>query len=89
MQKFCPFNLTREEMLDYTREWTGERFDDGRPKISDSMIERARAVSITGAWGVLRGEGYHHQYEGGWMCTHPGRGAGRPRADRHVHAAPP
>ncbi len=72
MQKFCPFNLTREEMLDYTREWTGERFDDGRPKISDSMIQRARAVSVTGAWGVLRGEGYHHQYEGGFVCTHPG-----------------
>ena len=72
MQKFCPFNLTREEMLDYTREWTGERFDDGRPKISDLVIQRARAVSVTGAWGVLHGEGYHHQYEGGWMCTHPG-----------------
>lgn len=72
MQKFCPFNLTRDEMLDYTREWTGERFDDGRPKISDSMIQRARAVSVTGAWGVLRGEGYHHQYEGGFVCTHPG-----------------
>ncbi len=72
MQKFCPFNLTREEMLDYTREWTGERFDDGRPKISDSMIQRARAVSVTGAWGVLRAEGYHHQYEGGFVCTHPG-----------------
>ena len=28
MEKFCPFNLTREEMLDYTREWSGERFDD-------------------------------------------------------------
>jgi 4-hydroxy-4-methyl-2-oxoglutarate aldolase len=72
MQKFCPFNLTRDEMLDYTREWTGERFDDGRPRISDALIARARAVSVTGAWGVLRGEGYHHQYEGGWMCTHPG-----------------
>ncbi|MCL5995433.1 MAG: RraA family protein [Chloroflexi bacterium] len=72
MDKYCPFNMTREEMIDYTREWTGERFDDGRPKIPDSLIARARKVSITGAWGVLRGEGYHHQYEGGWVCTHPG-----------------
>jgi regulator of RNase E activity RraA len=69
---YCPFNLTREEMIDYTREWTGERFDDGRPRISDSLIARARAVSITGAWGILRGEGFHHQYEGGFVCTHPG-----------------
>ena len=73
MENYCPFNMTREEMLDYTREWTGERFDDGRPRISDALIARARKVSITGAWGVLRGEGYNHQYEGGWVCTHPGQ----------------
>ena len=72
MEKFCPFNMTPEEMVDYTREWTGERFADGRPKIPDSLIERARKVSVTGAWGVLRNEGYHHQYEGNWQCTHPG-----------------
>jgi regulator of RNase E activity RraA len=73
MDKYCPFNMTREELIDYTREWTGERFDDGRPKLPDALIARAREVSITGAWGVLRGEGYHHQYEGGWVCTHPGQ----------------
>jgi len=72
MEKFCPFNMTPEEMVDYTREWTGERFADGRPKIPDALIERARKVSVTGAWGVLRNEGYHHQYEGNWQCTHPG-----------------
>ena len=69
---YCPFNLSREEMIDYTREWTGERFDDGRPRIPDSLIQRARLVSITGAWHILRGEGFHHQYEGGFVCTHPG-----------------
>jgi 4-hydroxy-4-methyl-2-oxoglutarate aldolase len=72
MEKYCPFNMTREEMIDYTREWSGERFDDGRPKVPDALIARARKISITGAWGVLRGEGYHHQYEGDWVCTHPG-----------------
>ena len=69
---YCPFNLSREEMIDYTREWTGERFDDGRPRIPDSLVQRARLVSITGAWHILRGEGFHHQYEGGFVCTHPG-----------------
>jgi len=29
-------------------------------------------VTVTQAWGVLRGEGYHWQYEGNWQCTHPG-----------------
>jgi len=72
MPKYCPFNLTRDEMIEYSQEWTGERFEDGRPKISDALITRARAVSITGAWGVLRNEGFHHQYEGNWVRTHPG-----------------
>ena len=72
MQKFCPFNMTPDELIDYTREWPGERFADGRPKVSDALIARVRNISITGAWGVLRNEGYNHQYEGGWHCTHPG-----------------
>lgn len=32
-----------------------------------------RQVTITEAWGVLRGAGYHWQYEGNWQCTHPGQ----------------
>ena len=30
-------------------------------------------VTITQAWGVLRGQGYEWQYEGDWVCTHPGQ----------------
>jgi len=32
-----------------------------------------RHVTITQAWGVLQGEGYRWQYEGNWICTHPGQ----------------
>ena len=63
MEKFAPLNLNPEEIIDYTYEWTGERFDDGRPKVPDGILERMRAVTLTQAWGVLRGEGYHWQYE--------------------------
>jgi len=73
MEKFCPLNLTPAEIIDYSPEWTGERFADGRPKVADVLIERVRKVTITEAWGVLRNEGYHYQYEGGWLCTHPGQ----------------
>ena len=73
MEKFCPLNLTPEELIEYTREWTGERDQYGRPLVADALIERARKVTITEAWGVLRNEGYHHQYEGNWLCTHPGQ----------------
>ena len=72
MEKFAPLNLSREEIIEYTPEWEGERFEDGRPRVPDDIVERMRAVTITQAWGVLRGDGFNHQYEDGWQCTHPG-----------------
>ena len=73
MEKFAPLNLSPEEIIDYTPEWTGERFADGRPKVPDNIVERMKLVTITEAWGILRGDGFHHQYEGGFLCTHPGQ----------------
>ena len=72
-ERFCPLNLTPDELIEYTPDWDGERFPDGRPKVPDGIIERMRNVSITQAWGVMRGAGYEHQYEGGWAQTHPGK----------------
>lgn len=71
--KVCPLSLEPEELIEYTAEWTGERFPDGRPRVPDAILERMRAVSVTQAWGILRGEEYHHQYEGDWQVTHPGQ----------------
>ena len=73
MEKFCPLNLSPDELIVYTPEWTGERFDDGRPKVPDDILVRMKQVTITQAWGVLRGSGFEWQYEGGWQCTHPGK----------------
>jgi regulator of RNase E activity RraA len=61
---------TPEELMYYTSEWTGERFDDGRPKVSDEILERMQKVSIEEAWGVLRSKGYHNQFEGNWVILH-------------------
>lgn len=63
----------REMILEFTRLWTGERFPDGRPKVSDDLIERMKLVTTEQAWGVLRRHGYHHQFEGNWIQTHPDR----------------
>jgi len=71
MEKFAPLNLSKEELIEYTREWDGERFPDGRPKVSDDILDRMKQVTITQAWGVLQGEGYRWQYEGDWFSTHP------------------
>lgn len=73
MEKFAPLNMSPEELIEYTPEWPGERFADGRPKVPGDILERIHHVSITQAWGVLRGPGYNWQYEDGWVCTHPGQ----------------
>ncbi len=54
----------------YTSVWTGERLEDGRPKVPDEIIKRMRNVSIEEAWGILRNEGYHNQFESGWQMIH-------------------
>ncbi|MEB2782089.1 RraA family protein [Algoriphagus sp. C2-6-M1] len=54
-----------------TSGWTGDRFADGRPKVSDSILERLKNISIEEAWGVLRNKGYQNQYEGDWQIMLP------------------
>ena len=54
-----------------TSEWKGERFSDGRPKVSDAILERLKNISIEEAWGVLRNKGFQNQYEGDWTIINP------------------
>lgn len=61
---------TKEQIAFLTPQWEGERFEDGRPRVADDILERLKEVSIEEAWGVLRNEGYHNQFEGGWEILH-------------------
>lgn len=54
-----------------TSEWKGDRFGDGRPKVSDAILKRLKSVAIEEAWGYLRGQGYQNQYEGNWQIVNP------------------
>jgi 4-hydroxy-4-methyl-2-oxoglutarate aldolase len=54
-----------------TSEWKGERLPDGRPKVSDALLERLKNISIEEAWGVLRNKGYQNQFESGWEIINP------------------
>jgi 4-hydroxy-4-methyl-2-oxoglutarate aldolase len=60
-----------EYIKNLTSEWKGERFPDGRPKVSDELLERLKNISIEEAWGVLRSRGYQNQYEGDWHIIKP------------------
>lgn len=63
--------IASEEMMNFfTAEWTGERMKDGRPRVSDDLLKRLKNISIEEAWGVLRGEGFNNQFEGGWKMLH-------------------
>ena len=62
--------LNSSEIQFLTNNWNGERFEDGRPKVSKGILERMKKVSIEEAWGVLRNEGFHNQFEGGWEPLH-------------------
>lgn len=57
---------SKELMEFYTPKWEGERDASGRPIVSNELLDRLLNLSIEEAWGVIRGEGYHNQFEGGW-----------------------
>lgn len=61
--------ISKGELIFLTSEWKGERFADGRPKISDDLVNRAKNIGIEEAWTVLRNEGYNNQFESGWKMV--------------------
>src|SRR5437016_10730581 len=68
------FSFTRDEMIDYTAKNPFERFPDGRPKVPDAMIERARELSSEEVWaGLEQVEGFKNQYADGFQVLHPGK----------------
>jgi regulator of RNase E activity RraA len=63
--------LPKEELIFLTPEWKGERYADGRPKVSDALLDRMKLVTLEEAWAVLRNENYKFQYEDGWLSINP------------------
>jgi regulator of RNase E activity RraA len=61
--------ISKEELTFLTKEWKGERFADGRPKVPDALLERAARVYIDDAWTVLKNNGYVNQFEGNWKMV--------------------
>src|SRR5688500_2136025 len=63
--------LTPEQIKALTPEWKGERSADGRPRVSDKLLQRLKAIRLEEAWGILRNKGYQNQFEGDWMVLNP------------------
>ena len=80
--------ISKEELIYLTSEWKGERFADGRPKISDSLLQRAKLIMIDDAWTVLRNEGYLNQFEGGWKTVNDTLMTGRALTAMYMPSRP-
>jgi len=80
--------ISKEEMIFLTSEWKGERFADGRPKISDDLLERAKHIMIDDAWTVLKNEGYVNQFEGDWKTVNDTLMTGRALTAMYMPSRP-
>ncbi len=67
------FTFTHDEMLKYTSRNPFDRFEDGRPKVPDAILEKVKGLSAEEVWAVLPGGGFHNQYEGNFRILHPNR----------------
>ncbi len=63
--------ISKEELVFLTPDWKGERFDDGRPKVPDDILERMKSVSIEEAWAVMKNAGYLYQVAEDWKLINP------------------
>jgi regulator of RNase E activity RraA len=65
------FTIPKDQMIELTAQNPFERFADGRPKVPDALIERARGLSSEEVWAVLPKEGFRNQYADGFRILHP------------------
>jgi 4-hydroxy-4-methyl-2-oxoglutarate aldolase len=65
---------SKDQIVEHTKAWTGERLADGRPKVSDEWLTRAKGISqeeITIPGGRGGGGGGYSQFEGDFKVLHP------------------
>ncbi len=66
------FHLTHDELVQYTSKNPFGRFEDGRPKVPDALLEKVKGLSLEEIWAVLPEKGYKNQYPGDhWRIMHP------------------
>jgi 4-hydroxy-4-methyl-2-oxoglutarate aldolase len=65
--------FTKQDLVDYTSQNPFDRFPDGRPKVPDDLLERARGLSSEEVWSGLLDSGYKNQYADGFQVLHPGK----------------
>src|SRR2546423_9663469 len=65
--------FSKQDLVDYTPDTPFDRLPDGRPKVPDNLLARARELSSEDVWAVLQEKGFHNQYADGFQELHPGK----------------
>ncbi len=67
------FTFSKQEIIDYTAKNPFDRLPDGRPKVPDNLIDRARELSAEEIWAVLQEKNFNNQFADGFQVLHPGK----------------
>src|SRR5579863_2758275 len=67
------FIFPKQDLVDYTAQNPFDRLSDGRPKVPDDLIERARGLSSEEVWAVLHEKGFNNQYADGFQVLQPAK----------------
>ncbi|MCK0147658.1 RraA family protein [Arenibacter sp. F26102] len=55
-----------------TSQWEGERLVDGRPKVSDLVLDQLKKATLEQIWGYMYHKGYRNQVAKDWIILKPG-----------------
>lgn len=61
----------RDDIIQITPLWKGERLPDGRPKVSDEILDVIRTLSLEEVWQVGYDLGYDNQFQTGFHASNP------------------
>ena len=60
----------REDIIQMTPLWKGERLPDGRPHVPTSVLDRLRSMTVEEVWNVGWVNNYNYQFERDLRSTH-------------------
>jgi 4-hydroxy-4-methyl-2-oxoglutarate aldolase len=63
--------FSKQQLIEFTPDWHGARFPDGRPDVPDFLLQRLKDVTAEEAWEVLTRAGYRNQFANGWQVINP------------------
>jgi len=66
------FAFSKEDLVEFTAQNPFDRFPDGRPRVPDNLLERARGLSSEEIL-MIGQKGFRNQYVDGWKLLQPGK----------------